>query len=243
MRRATALAVILVATLPALLGAPTLRPAVANASALRGTVTRPQIVRRMIPFGRKRLRQTAAYSGRHYGHRTYVLSHPQVIVEHYTDGTSFSGAWNTFASNATHLGEKPGTCAHFIVDTDGTIYQLVPLDVRCRHTIGLNQTSIGIEHVGTSDRTILHNRRMMRASLHLTLWLMQRFDVNVGNVIGHAESLMSPYHRERYASWRCQTHSDWQHRDMKAYRRRLRDLARARGVPGGPGPVWDDDCA
>jgi N-acetyl-anhydromuramyl-L-alanine amidase AmpD len=208
----------------------------------RGTVSRPAIVRRMIPFGRRRLRQTAAYSQRHYGQRTSVLADPKVIVEHFTDGSSFASAWNLFASNAGHLGERPGTCAHFIINTDGTIYQLVRLDVRCRHTIGLNQTSLGIEHVGTSDRQILHSRRMMRASLHLTLWLMQRYGINVGNVIGHAESLMSPYHRERYRAWRCMTHRDWQHRDMNLYRRRLRDLARAEGVPGGAAPVWDPDC-
>ena len=46
---------------------------------------------------------------------------PKVIVEHYTDGTTFSGAWNTFAANSRHDGELPGTCAHFIVDRDGTI--------------------------------------------------------------------------------------------------------------------------
>ena len=82
----------------------------------------------------------------------------------------------------------------------------------------------------------------MRSSLHLTLWLMQTYGVNVGNVIGHAESLDSPYHRERYRSWRCQTHSDWLRPDMKVYRRRLRDLARRDGVPAGAGPAWDPDC-
>jgi beta-N-acetylhexosaminidase len=206
-------------------------------------IARPDITWKRIPFGAKRKREMGGYSERHYGNRTYELSHPQVIVEHYTDGTTFSGAWNTFASDARHLGEKPGTCAHFIIDTDGTIYQLVPLDIRCRHTIGLNQTSIGIEHVGTSDRQILRSRRMMRSSLKLTLWLMQTYDINVGNVIGHAESLSSPYHRERYRSWRCMTHSDWLHADMRIYRHRLRRLARADGVPGGAGPVWDPDCA
>ena len=242
MRRACAILVCALTMLPlhaAPAGAVRLIP---RTTVRRGTVSRPHIVRKMIPFGRKRLRQTAAYSQRHYGHRTYVLSDPHVIVEHYTDGTSFDSAWHLFASNAIHLGEKPGTCAHFIIDTDGTIYQLVPLDVRCRHAIGLNQTSIGIEHVGTSDGEILHNRRMMRASLHLTLWLMQTYGVNVGNVIGHAESLDSPYHRERYRPWRCMTHSDWLRPDMKVYRRRLRDLARRDSVPGGAGPAWDPDC-
>ena len=39
-------------------------------------------------------------------------------------------------------------CAHFVVDKDGTIYQLVAADNICRHTVGLNDTAIGIEHVG-----------------------------------------------------------------------------------------------
>ena len=82
---------------------------------------------------------------------------PHVIVEHYTDGTTFSGAWATFAANSVHLGELPGVCAHFVIDTDGTIYQLVNLHVRCRHAIGMNWTAIGIEHVGTSDQQILSN--------------------------------------------------------------------------------------
>jgi hypothetical protein len=49
-------------------------------------------------------------------------------------------------------------------------------------------------------------------------------------VIGHAESLTSPYHRERYAPWRCQTHADWQHADMNVYRAKLAALARGEGV-------------
>ncbi len=222
--------------------AATPRVASAQSTATR-TVARPDIVWKPIQFGARRKRQMARYSKRHYGHRTYELTDPKVIVEHYTDGTTFQGAWNTFASNALHLGEKPGTCAHFIIDTDGTIYQLVRLRIRCRHVIGLNQTSVGIEDVGTSDGQILRNDAMMRSSLRLTLWLMQRYGINVGNVIGHAESLMSPYHRELYPSWRCMTHSDWLHRDMKNYRRRLRDLAQAEGVPGGAGPVWGTDCS
>ena len=112
----------------------------------------------------------------------------------------------------------PGTCAHFVVDTDGTIYQLVPLGVRCRHTVGLNWTAIGIEHVGTSDAAILDNPRQLHASLALTAWLMSRFRISLGDVIGHNESLTSPYHRELYAPWRCQTHGDWTRADMDRYR-------------------------
>jgi hypothetical protein len=112
----------------------------------------------------------AAYARRHYDIDTWKLVDPKVIVEHFTGGSSFSSAWNTFAANGPDLGELPGTCAHFIIDTDGTIYQLVPLSIMCRHTVGLNWTSVGIEDVGTSDAEILHNTKQLAASLHLTLW-------------------------------------------------------------------------
>src|SRR5207249_10041789 len=129
---------------------------------------RPSIVWKKIPFGPKRHREMAAYSKRHYGVRTWRLRHPHVIVEHFTGGTSFSSAWNTFASNSPDLGELPGTCAHFIIDTDGTIYQLVPAWIRCRHTMGLNSTAFGIEHVGTSDRSVMGDAKQISSSYRLT---------------------------------------------------------------------------
>ena len=48
-------------------------------------------------------------------------------------------------------------------------------------------------------------------------------------VIGHNESLSSPYHREDVPSLRTQTHSDFDHGDMQVYRR---SLAAADGCPG-----------
>jgi N-acetyl-anhydromuramyl-L-alanine amidase AmpD len=82
-------------------------------------------------------------------------------------------------------------------------------------------TAIGIEHVGFSDGQILHDRRQLAASLKLTRWLRCRYGIAVKNVIGHSESLSSPYHRERVARLRSQTHGDWTHADMRTYRRKL----------------------
>jgi hypothetical protein len=65
---------------------------------------------------------------------------------------------------------------------------------------------------------------------------MGRYGIQLRNVIGHSESLTSPYHRERYGPWRCQTHGDWSHADMQTYRARLRVVARADGVALGPAP-------
>jgi N-acetylmuramoyl-L-alanine amidase len=193
---------------------------------------KPPIMQKPIPFDAARRAQTAAYANRHYGLHTWRLTRPRVIVEHYTASTTFSSAWSTFARDTpdAELHELPGTCAHFVIDRDGTIYQLVPLTTMCRHTVGLNWTAIGIEHVGTSDAQILSDPKQLAASLRLTLWLMHRYGISLANVIGHSESLTSPYHRERYAPWRCQTHADWAHADMTTYRGRLTALARSEHV-------------
>jgi N-acetylmuramoyl-L-alanine amidase len=201
-------------------------------------VVKPAIVWRPITFGLKRKNQMAAYSLRHYGQKTWVLTNPKVIVEHFTASSTFSSAWNTFQNNAPNLGELPGVCAQFIIDRDGTIYQLVHLSVRCRHTVGLNYTAIGIEDVGTSDAQILNDRAQIRASLRLTLWLVAHFGIQLRNVIGHAEALMSPYHHELYPSWQCQVHGDWQHADMNTYRALLKKRMIKHGVPIGPPPHW-----
>ena len=57
---------------------------------------------------------------------------------------TFQAAYATFANDVpdVELHELPGTCAHFIVDKDGTIYQLVALTTMCRHTVGLNWTRV-----------------------------------------------------------------------------------------------------
>jgi hypothetical protein len=104
----------------------------------------------------------------------------------------------------------------------------------------MNHTAIGIEHVGTSDRMVLNNDRQMRSSLRLTRWLMARFEINIGNVIGHRETLDSPLRFELDPTWRCLVHADFPRRAMRTYRARLRAVLVRRGVPAGPGPHWVD---
>jgi len=60
--------------------------------------------------------------------------------------------------------------------------------------------------VGRSDAEILHNPRQLDASLHLAAWLMQRFGIQLGDVIGHNESVTSPYHHERYPRGAARPH-------------------------------------
>jgi N-acetylmuramoyl-L-alanine amidase len=183
----------------------------------------PPIVHDPIPFGSVRIAETRRYAVRHYGlHRARLIA-PKVIVEHMTENTSFPATFNTFAPDVAdiELHELPGTCAHFVIDTDGTIHQLVSLKWICRHTVGLNWTAIGIEHVGFREAGVLGSVRMLRASLRLTRWLQAKYEITDDNVIGHAESLSSPYHREHVARLTTQTHGDWPRRFMVKYRREL----------------------
>jgi hypothetical protein len=97
----------------------------AGGPATISTAGRPKIVRRFIPFGAKRHAEMRAYVQRHYGLSSDRLTHPHVIVEHYTDSADAQSAINTFTADApdVELHELPGVCSHFVIDTDGTIYR------------------------------------------------------------------------------------------------------------------------
>jgi len=198
-------------------------PAAKSGSPARAADARPPIIDRPIPFGPKRKREMAAYSERHYGERAWRLRRPRVIVEHTSQTATADAVFNTFAPDVpdVELGELPNVCAHFVVASSGRVYRLVNLRTRCRHTVGLNWTAIGIEHVGYGDGDVLGNPRQLRASLRLTRWLRCKFGIRLRDTIGHAESLRSPFHRELVPSLRRQTHGDWRHSSMRTYRRKL----------------------
>ena len=65
---------------------------------------------------------------------------------------------------------------------------------------------------------------------------MEKLGIKLRNVIGHNESLTSPYHRELYPPWRCQTHGDWKLRGHDDLPGKLRKLARRYGIDMGKLP-------
>jgi N-acetylmuramoyl-L-alanine amidase len=205
-------------------GDPGQAASVASPAEPRAAAPRPAISQKRIPFGKKRRRETANYSKRHYGDREWRLENPKVIVQHYSVTPTIGAIYNTFRTDRPdpEFDELPNVCAHFAVARNGRIFQFVSLDIRCRHTVGLNHTAIGIEHVGNSDGEVLSNRRQMRGSLKLTRWLRCRFGIATRNVIGHNESLNSPYHREKVKKMKRVTHGDFRPSSMRRYRKQLR---------------------
>jgi hypothetical protein len=188
----------------------------------------PPIRADRIDYGAQRRAQMAAYSQRHYGGRQWRLRDPDAIVLHFTGSDSYSSAWSTFQSNAPNRGELPGVCTHYIVKQSGTIAGVVPSRIRCRHTIGLNHRSIGIEMVQETgrgshwaDRQILERRAQVRAALRLVRWLAAKHSIPYRDVIGHAMANDSRYFRD-LQGWR-NDHTDWLARDVREFRRRLRD--------------------
>ena len=189
-----------------------------------GTVPEPRTKFDPIPYGKARKRQMANYSKRHYGERSWRLTRPDVIVLHYTATSTYPPVFNTFAANSPSLGERPGVCAQFVVEKDGTIHQLTRLYVRCRHTIGLNHRSVGIEMVQQSlgskhgsDRAILDRKRQIRSATKLTAWLKQRYRVKMQDVIGHATANESPKFKD-LEGWK-NDHSDWLGADVRKFRK------------------------
>ncbi len=195
---------------------------------------RPRIIQRRIRYGPKRRAEMRGYAIRHYGLPSWRLRQPRVIVEHYTAVPTFASTFNTFAADVPdiELHELPGLCSHYVIDRDGSIYQLVSTRIMCRHTVGLNYTAIGIEHVGLSDAQVLGDRAQLRASLKLTRWLRCRYGIALRDIIGHNESLSSPYHRERVARLRGQTHGDMARPAMNVYRGKLRRLGCSKRAGG-----------
>ena len=208
----------------AVLGTAAGAPSGPHTASRAGGVPKPKIDWDPIPYGKDRKRQMANYSHRHYGKRTWRLKDPKVIVLHYTATSTYGPVHNTFAANAPSLGESPGVCSQFVVEKDGTIHQLTRLYVRCRHTIGLNHTSIGIEMVQQSssskhgsDRAILERKQQIRAATRLTAWLKQRYRIGMRDVIGHSMANGSPHFKD-LEGWK-NDHVDWLEGDVRKYRK------------------------
>ena len=107
-------------------------------------------------FDGDRIRLTAEYCLRHYGKKSAELREPRMIVVHFTAFPTMDESLRFFAPQRLDKvsrsdiknGGAVNVSAHYLIDRDGTIVQLAPDNVVCRHTIGFNWTAIGIENVG-----------------------------------------------------------------------------------------------
>lgn len=143
-------------------------------------------------FDVERLQLTAEYSQRHYGAATAVLSKPQMIVVHFTTIPTREKTLDFFRPpRIDHQirrdiasGGEVNVSAHYLVDRDGTLYQLAAEDVLCRHIIGFNHSAIGIENVAVDADDL--TPAQLEANAALISRIVQR-QASIRFLIGHHE--------------------------------------------------------
>ena len=99
------------------------------------------------------------------------------IVLHCTEG-SLASALAEFQKS-----DSRKVSAHYVIDRNGDIYQMVN-DCDCaNHCMGANHGSIGIEHVGSETDPLAPQQAV--ASAALIRWLLQQHQIPRTNIFGH----------------------------------------------------------
>lgn len=151
----------------------------------------PQAMQRPI-FDAERLRLTMDYARHHYGEGTAVLSKPQMIVVHFVTIPTLQKSLDFFLPpRIDHQirrdiagGGEVNVSAHYLVDRDGTLYQLAAEDVLCRHIIGFNHSAIGIENVAVDADDL--TAAQLEANAALISRIVQR-QPSIRYLLGHHE--------------------------------------------------------
>lgn len=156
----------------------------------------PDIQLWALPNEEKRQELTRLYLEKHCGNacvrdgQTIVEMEPKVVVVHWTAGGTAKSAWNTFAS-ATLRGRKSiagggalNVSSQYLIDRDGTIYELLPPTRVARHCIGLNHLSIGIENVGDGKKYPITDAQIA-SNVALIRNLKEKYPIT--HLIGHHE--------------------------------------------------------
>ena len=100
-----------------------------------------------------------------------------LIVLHCTTAATVEGTINWF------LNRKSRVSAHYVVDKNGDIYQMVRDERAAWHAKAANSRSIGIEHVGTATDRLTDAQS--KASAQLVRWLAAQYGIPAANVLGH----------------------------------------------------------
>lgn len=100
-----------------------------------------------------------------------------MIVVHCTE-SSLDSTIRTFQDSGGRQ-----VSAHYVIDRNGDIYQMVRDSDRANHCKGANQNSIGIEHVGTEQQALA--TAQAKATAALLRWLTEQYDVPRRRIFGH----------------------------------------------------------
>jgi beta-N-acetylhexosaminidase len=115
--------------------------------------------------------------------------------------------------------------AHFMVDRDGTVYQLMPANWMARHIIGLNNIAIGIENIGGNHDADDLTENQLESDVNLVRLLKQQYP-SIQYLIGHFEYgkfRNTPLWQEKDKTYFTEKHDPGQ-RFMEEVRKRVKAL-------------------
>ncbi len=149
------------------------------------------IVQKPISFDNERRILSLEYLDQHYGiiqnEPTIV---PKIIVVHWTVIPTMEKTFDAFyntelpkAREGISAASQLNVSSQYLIDRDGTIYQLLPDTVFARHTIGLNHCAIGIENVGGDDQPL--TKQQLKSNIDLIKLLSSKYPIEY--LIGHFE--------------------------------------------------------
>ena len=159
----------------------------------RRVLDRPPMQQMPIVWDEDRLALTAEHLEHHLGLPVTgdldasTRMDPKVVVLHWTAGPTARSAFWTFYKPRRQRRDphhQLNLSVHFVVDRDGTIYQLMPTDRIAAHVVGLNHVAIGIENVGDRRRWPL-TPAQITANIALVRFLAQKHELT--HLIGHYE--------------------------------------------------------
>jgi N-acetyl-anhydromuramyl-L-alanine amidase AmpD len=151
-----------------------------------------KIVQRPIVFDQEREKLSLQYLHQRYAMKqSEATITPRMVVVHWTAINSLKDSFKVFNSSTLASARAKissasalNVSAHFLIDRDGSIYQLLPETTFARHVIGLNHSAIGIENVGDGDSHPL-TEKQLQANIQLIKLLSTRHPIEY--VIGHYE--------------------------------------------------------
>jgi len=114
-----------------------------------------------------------------------TLEQRNLAVLHITAGRSaISAIWTFAGSKAPNR-----VSAHFVIDQDGTVFQLMDIRETAWHASAVNERSIGIEHAAIPS-TLMASEEQYKASAELVAWLCAKMKIpcDRAHVVGHNEA-------------------------------------------------------
>lgn len=126
-----------------------------------------------------------------YGYDSVYLD-PTMVVLHYTVVDDVEVVFDIFnRPSQLPVGNQTGVTSlisvHYMVDVDGTVYQLAREDRTTSGTYGVDHVAIAIELVAADEQALLERPMQLLSAFYLVDSILKRHDLPVWRVFSHQE--------------------------------------------------------